>query len=316
MEKRFMTINLNNLIYPYFVCGGYGKKEEIESFPKVFRFSVDELLKDIVEIRKLGLNKILLFGIPDDKDASASNAFKPNNIVALAVKELKREFPNLRVITDACLCSYTTHGHCGILSSTRVPVKIDNKKTLDVLAKIAVSHARAGADFVAPSAMAKGQVKAIRKALDKNGYKKTKIMGYSAKFASSFYGPFRNAADSGAKFGDRSGYQLGFGGSKKALAEIEADIKEGADIVMVKPALSYLDVIARAHLKFNKPLAAYNVSGEYAMVKAYVQAAGSRAERIKLEKNLVLEILTGIKRAGADLIITYHAKDVAKWLKE
>lgn len=311
-----MTINLNSLIYPYFVCGGYGKKEEIESFPKVFRFSVDELLKDIVEIRKLGLNKILLFGIPDEKDASASNAFKPNNIVALAVKELKREFPNLRVITDVCLCSYTTHGHCGILSSTRVPVKIDNKKTLDVLAKIGVSHAKAGTDFVAPSAMAKGQVKAIRKALDKNGYKKTKIMGYSAKFASSFYGPFRNAADSGAKFGDRSNYQLSFGDSKKALAEIEADIKEGADIVMVKPALSYLDVIARAHLKFNKPLAAYNVSGEYAMVKAYAQAAGSRAERIKLEKNLVLEILTGIKRAGADLIITYHAKDVAKWLKE
>lgn len=311
-----MVINLNNLIYPYFVCGSFGKKEEIKSFPKVFRFSIDELLKDIAEIKKLGLNKILLFGIPEEKDATASDAFKPNNIVSLAVKELKREFHDLLVITDVCLCSYTIHGHCGILKSSVVPVKIDSEKTLGTLAKIAVSHAKAGADFVAPSAMAKGQVKAIRKALDKNGYKKTKIMGYSAKFASNFYGPFRNAAHSAAKFGDRSAYQLDLSNSKKALAKINFDIKEGADIVMVKPALSYLDVIKQASLKFDKPLAAYNVSGEYAMLKAYVQSVENRAQRIELEKKLVFEILTGIKRAGADLIITYHAKDVAKWLKE
>lgn len=311
-----MAINLNNLIYPYFVCGGFGRKEEIESFPKIFRFSIDELLKDIAEIKKLGLNRILLFGIPEEKDAIASWAFKPNNIVALAVKELKREFPDLLVITDVCLCSYTIHGHCGILKSSGVPIKIDSEKTLGTLAKIAVSHAKAGADFVAPSAMAKGQVKAIRKALDKNGHKRTKIMGYSAKFASNFYGPFRKAANSAAKFGDRSSYQLDFVDSKKALNRIKTDIKEGADIVMVKPALSYLDIITQARLKSNKPLAVYNVSGEYAMIKAYVGHIADSAERVATEKKLVLEILTAIKRAGADLIITYHAKDVARWLKK
>ncbi len=322
MGKRFMAINLklSSLIYPYFVQTGANKKEEIDLFPQVFRFSLNRLLEDIEKIEKLGLRRILLFGIPEEKDLNATSGFKKGNIVALAIKEVKKNFPDLIIMSDVCLCAYTTHGHCGIISGqgtgSRMRAVFDNKKTLQTLAKIAVSHADAGADFVAPSAMARQQVFAIRKALDKNGYKKTKIMGYSAKFASNFYGPFRNAAFSAAKFGDRSGYQLGFSDYKKALGEIVADIKEGADIVMVKPALGYLDVITRAHLKFDKPLAAYNVSGEYAMVKAYVERIAHGARRIAEEKKLVLEILTGIKRAGADLIITYHAKDVAKWLKE
>lgn len=313
MAKKFMAKKLNNLIYPYFVRSGSNKKEEIDLFPCIFRFSIDELLKDIEESIKLGLNKILLFGIPDKKDFGATSAFKKDNIVALAIREVKNNFPDLIVMSDVCLCAYITHGHCGILAHNAQRIAhsgfIDNKKTLEILEKIALSHAEAGADFVAPSAMAKKQVKAIREALDKNGFKKTKIMGYSAKFASNFYGPFRNAADSAAKFGDRSSYQLGLGNYEKALAEIEADIKEGADVVMVKPALSYLDIITRAHSKFNKPLAAYNVSGEYSLVKY-----GAR-QGLWDEKKMVLEIITGIKRAGADFIITYHAKDITKWLK-
>lgn len=317
-----INISLNNLIYPYFVRSGVSKKETIKAFPQVFRFSLDRLLKDIEEVKYLGLNKILLFGIPDKKDVLGTEAFKQGNIIALAVKRIKKNFPDLTVITDVCLCGYTSHGHCGIITpqkrkSIAKPQNyiIDNDKTVKVLAKVALSHAEAGADWVAPSAMAKKQVETIRKELDKNGLKKTKILGYSAKFASNFYGPFRNAADSAAKFGDRSSYQLGFGNYKKALAEIEADIKEGADMVMVKPALSYLDVIIRVRLKFNKPLAAYNVSGEYAMVKTYVQSTENRVQRTELEKKLVLEILTAIKRAGADWIITYHAKEAAQWLK-
>lgn len=307
------NLKISDFIYPYFVKDGSNKKEEIKLFPQVFRFSIDQLLNDISGIRKLGLNKILLFGIPDKKDICGTEAFKEDNIVARAVSEVKKNFPDLIVMTDVCMCAYTTHGHCGILSHSAKRIAhsgfIDNKKTLNVLARIALSHAQAGADYVAPSAMAKKQVKAIREVLGKNGFKKTKIMGYSAKFASNFYGPFRNAADSAAKFGDRSTYQLEPGDYKKALKEIEADIIEGADIVMVKPALSYLDIIIRAHSKFNKPLAAYNVSGEYSLVKT-----GAK-EGLWDEKKMVFEIITSIKRAGADFIITYHAKDIAKWLK-
>jgi porphobilinogen synthase len=343
------NISLNSLIYPYFVRGGINRKESIKAFPGVFRFSIDRLLYDIEEIQNLGLNKILLFGIPDKKDIWGTDAFKENNIIALAIREIKKNFPDVTVITDVCLCGYTSHGHCGIIRGRmsedrgqktevrrqksearcqkseaipptsdlrhQTPDFIDNKATLETLARIALLHAEAGADYVAPSAMAKKQVKVIRSALDKNGYKETKILGYSAKFASGFYGPFRNAANSAPKFGDRKGYQLDFTTSKKALKEINADIKEGADIVMIKPAIAYLDIIKAAKQKFKFPLAAYNVSGEYTMVKAYTNRIAHSAKRMAREKDLVLEILTAIKRAGADLIITYHAKDVAKWLK-
>ena len=304
-----MAINIkkDDIIYPYFVTTGRDRKEEITSFPGQFRFSTDRLVEDIEELDALGINKLLLFGIPADKDERGSSACTKDNIVATAAREIKRLFPRMTVITDVCLCAYTSHGHCGILKSGENV--IDNKATLETLAKIAVSHAEAGADYVAPSAMAKRQVAAIRDALDRNGSRKTKILGYSAKFASSFYGPFRNAANSGPKFGDRSGYQLNFADRRTALKEIEDDIKEGADIVMVKPALAYLDIIKEAKSRFRKRLAAYNTSGEYAFVKY------GASDGLWDEKRMVFEIITSIKRAGADLIITYHAKDIARWLK-
>ncbi len=310
MEKKFMrtNINLNSLIYPYFVRSSVNKKEKIISFPGVFRFSLDRLLKDIEEIRGLGLNKILLFGIPDRKDIFGREAFKEDNIVALAVREIKKSFPDLIVMTDVCLCAYTAHGHCGILKKTIADRDfIAHTETLNTLAKIALSHAAAGADFVAPSAMAKKQVGIIRNVLDAAGFKKTKILGYSAKFASNFYGPFRNACASRPKFADRSSYQLNYTDYKRALIEVKEDIREGANVVMVKPALSYLDIIREVKEKYSYPLAAYNTSGEYAMVKTYCRTKDE-------ERNLVSEILTSIKRAGADYIISYHAKDVARWL--
>ncbi|MDD2752636.1 MAG: porphobilinogen synthase [Candidatus Omnitrophica bacterium] len=311
MEKKSKLKNLKlaDLIYPYFVVAGAHKKEEVKSFPGIYRFSIDRLLADAQKIRNLGLNKILLFGVGERKDFFASSAYKENNLVALAIRALKQDFPDLTVITDVCLCAYTTHGHCGVLKPYGVSA-IDTCETLKVLTKIALSHAHAGADWVAPSAMARGQVLAIRRALDKYGFKATKIMGYSAKFASNFYGPFRNAANSAPAFGDRSGYQLDYHDGRLALAEIAADIKEGADMVMVKPALSYLDIISQASLKFEKPLAAYNVSGEYALVKYGVRRG------LWKEQQIVDEIIASIKRAGADWIITYHARDIAQWLKE
>jgi len=309
MGKKFKLINLKlaDLIYPYFVVAGVHKKEEIKSFPGIYRFSIDQLLADAGKIRSLGLNKILLFGVGEKKDQAATNAYKENNLVALAVKTLKDKFPDLTVITDVCLCAYTTHGHCGIIKSQ---MDIDSSETLKALSRMALSHAQAGADWVAPSAMAKRQVLAIRKILDENGYEQRKILGYSAKFASNFYGPFRNAANSAPRFGDRTGYQLDYGKPQAALSEIAQDIKEGADMVMVKPALSYLDVILQASLKFKKPLAAFNVSGEYALVKYGIK------QGLWKEQQIVDEIITSIKRAGADWVITYHAKDIAKWLKE
>ncbi len=305
-----MAINIqkDNLIYPYFVMEGRNKKQEIKSFPGVFRFSTDRLLKEIAQTRSLGLNKILLFGIPREKDSQASSGFRCDNIVARTVENIKKEFKDLTVITDVCLCAYTTHGHCGVLKENSR--ELDPKRTLRRLADIALSHADAGADIVAPSAMAKKQVSVIREALDKEGYQQVKIMGYSAKFASNFYGPFREAADSSPKFGDRSGYQLRFNDSRAALREIAQDIKEGADIVMVKPALAYLDIIKEASLRFKLALAVYNTSGEYAMIK-YGAKIG-----LWDEQKAVFEIITAFKRAGADLIITYHAKDIARWLKE
>ncbi|MDD5552288.1 MAG: porphobilinogen synthase [Candidatus Omnitrophica bacterium] len=298
----------NNIIYPYFVVEGRNKKQEIKNFPGIYRFSADTLLKDVSEAGSLGLSKILLFGIPSRKDSEAVSACGPGSIAAKAVKSLKKEFKDLTVFTDVCLCAYTTHGHCGLFKEGKR--EIDPKRTLSRLADVALSHAEAGVDFVAPSAMAKGQILAIRNALDKRGFRNVKIMGYSAKFASNFYGPFREAADSAPAFGDRSGYQLNYTDPAAALREITQDIKEGADIVMVKPALSYLDVIKQASLKFDHPLAAFNVSGEYALVK-YGAGRG-----LWDEKKMTLEIISSIKRAGADLIITYHAKDIAKWLKK
>lgn len=305
-----MRINIkkDDFIYPYFVIDGRNKKEEIKSFPGIYRFSIDRLLTDILESRSAGLKKILLFGIPRKKDNEASSAYSPDTVVTRAVKSIKKEFKDVTVITDVCLCSYTVHGHCGLLKENGR--EIDSKRTVSRLADIALSHAEAGADLVAPSAMAKQQVLAVREALDKEGYRHIKIMGYSAKFASNFYGPFREAASSAPQFGDRSGYQLNFRDSNAALKEIEHDIKEGADIVMVKPALAYLDIIKEASSRFRLPLAAYNVSGEYAMVK-YGAKMG-----LWNEKKVMFEIITSIKRSGADLIITYHAKDIAKWLKE
>ncbi|MDD4909683.1 MAG: porphobilinogen synthase [Candidatus Omnitrophica bacterium] len=318
MGKKFTDMNLRtaDFIYPYFVTGGKNKKEEINSFPGIFRFSLDRLLSDIGESRKLGLNKILLFGIPDTKDARGTTAYKEDNIVSLAVEGIKKRFPALIVMTDVCLCAYTTHGHCGILKAKSAKrkaqngVNIDNKNTLETLSNVAISHAEAGADWVAPSAMARGQVRAIRSALDKNGYNKVKIMGYSAKFASNFYGPFRQAANSAPAFGDRKGYQLDYNDAEAAIKRIGDDIREGAGAVMVKPALAYLDVVKQAKLRFKHPLAAYNVSGEYSMVK-YGAKSGLWDER-----KMVFETIGSIKRAGADLIITYHAKDIARWLRE
>lgn len=302
------NIKTDDLIYPYFVISGKGKAEEIGSFPGQRRFSIDKLLADIKESADLGLNKVLIFGVPAGKDKEGSFAYLKGNIVSAAVKEVKKQFPKVKVMTDVCLCAYTSHGHCGILKRHRK--QIDLAATLDVLSKIAVAHAQAGADYVAPSAMAQGQVEAIRKALNEAGHKRTKIMGYSAKFASSFYGPFRNAAGSAPKFGDRRAYQLDYRHRKNALREIGDDIGEGADIVMVKPALSYLDIIRDVRSEYRTPLAAYNVSGEYVFVKY-----GAR-KGLWRERDIVFEIMTSIKRAGADFIITYHAKDIARWLKE
>lgn len=300
------NIKKDDFIYPYFVIDGTNKKQEIKLFPGVFRLSIDRLLKDISELRSLGLKRVLLFGIPDRKDNVGQLAYEHNNIVAVAVRSIKKEFKDLTVITDVCLCAYTTHGHCGVLKDGSK--KIDQKRTLKALADIALTHADAGADWVAPSAMAKRQVRVIREVLNKAGYQKTKILGYSAKFASNFYGPFREAADSSPRFGDRRGYQLDFADSQAALREIKEDIREGADAVMVKPALSYLDVVKEASEKFHHPLVAFNVSGEYSLVKY-----GAR-QGLWDEKKIIFEIITSIKRAGADLIISYHAKDIARWL--
>ncbi len=293
-----------NIILPYFAVEGKGVKEPIKSMPGVYHLSIDNLLKDINEAQKTGIRAILLFGIPKAKDNRGSQAYKKDGIVQKAVRTVKKNFKDLIVITDVCLCGYTSHGHCGIIKGKR----IDNDKTLKMLAKIALSHAGAGADFIAPSAMMDGQVKAVREILDKNGFKDVGILAYSAKYASNFYGPFREALDSAPQFGDRKTYQMDFRNSDQALREIKQDIDEGADIVMIKPALAYLDIIYRAKQKFNIPIAAYNVSGEYSMIKK-----ASDAGKVK-ERDLALEVLTSIKRAGADFIISYFGKEIGKWL--
>ncbi len=301
---RETRLSPRDFVYPLFVAHGQGVCREIESMPGQYHLSLDQLPAEAEELRALGIAAILLFGLPASKDEAGAEAYDPDGIVQQAVRELKRVAPGLVVITDVCLCEYTSHGHCGIV----VEGEVDNDRTLPLLARTAVSHAQAGADIVAPSDMMDGRVAAIRGALDEAGFGQTPIMAYAAKQASAFYGPFRVAAESAPQFGDRRGYQMDAANAREALREIEADIEEGADIVMVKPALPNLDIIARARQRFELPLAAYNVSGEYAMVKA-AAAAGYLDERL-----VTLEVLTAIKRAGADIIITYHAKEAARWL--
>lgn len=301
---RETRLRVEDLIVPIFVDETARDKKEINSMPGYYRLPLDLVLSEVEECMKLGLKSFILFGIPKKKDEIGSEAFKDDGIVQRAVRAIKENFPEAVVITDVCLCEYTTHGHCGLVRDG----EILNDETLEILGKVAVSHARAGADIVAPSGMMDGMVSTIRSALDNEGFSNTLIMSYSAKFASSFYSPFREAAESGYRFGDRKSYQMDFHNSDEAIREVELDILEGADIVMVKPALAYLDIIRRVKESFNVPIAAYNVSGEYSMVKAAIKLGF-------LNEDIVYEILAGIKRAGADLIITYHAKEIAMRLK-
>lgn len=299
------TVHVDNLLYPLFVVEGSSIKKEINSMPGNFQLSIDNLINEAKDVEALGIPGIILFGIPSTKDDGASSAYDENGIVQNAIRAIKKETKHLLVITDVCLCEYMSHGHCGVIKDG----EIDNDITLEILAKIALSHAESGVDMVAPSDMMDGRVAAIRNTLDENGFNQIPIMSYAAKYASAFYGPFREAAESTPQFGDRRSYQMDPPNSQEAIREIAMDIEEGADIVMVKPALSYLDVIQQAKEQFNWPVAAYNVSGEFSMVKAAVQKGWLD------EKLIVNEILTSIKRAGADIIITYHAKDFAHWNK-
>ena len=301
---RETTLSVDDLIYPLFVIAGENVKNPIGSMPGCFQLSIGNLLPEVREVAGLGIPAVLLFGIPAHKDPAATTAYDPEGVVQLAVRAIKDEFPELLVITDVCLCEYMDHGHCGVVQDGEVL----NDVTLELLAKMAVTHAEAGADFVAPSDMMDGRVAAIRTALDDEGLTDTAIMAYSAKFASAFYGPFREAAESAPAFGDRKSYQMDPPNGEEAVREALLDIEEGADIVMVKPALPYLDVIRAIKQETKFPLAAYDVSGEYAMLKAAADKGWLDEERA------VMEAMTGIKRAGADLIITYHAKDVVRWL--
>lgn len=302
---RETCISIDDLVYPIFVRDGENIKEEICSMKGVYRYSVDRILEEIEEVASLGIRAVLLFGIPDKKDEVGSGAYDDAGVIQRAVREIKKNYPQMYVITDICMCEYTSHGHCGILTED---CYVDNDATLEYLGKIALSHVLAGADMVAPSDMMDGRIGYIRSCLDKQGFETIPIMAYSAKYASSFYGPFRDAADSAPAFGDRKTYQMDPANSDEAMREIELDVLEGADIVMVKPALSYLDVIRRAKDNFNIPIAAYNVSGEYSMLKMAVNNG-------LLNESAIMESLISIKRAGASIIITYFAKDVAKLLR-
>ena len=303
---RETSLGVDDLIYPLFVIHGRGIKREVESMPGVFQYSVDKLTREAREIAALGINAVLLFGIPQEKDEVGSSAYQPDGVIQQAIRAIKKVVPGLLVVTDVCLCEYTSHGHCGVV----VDGDVDNDKTLDLLARMALSHAEAGADIIAPSDMMDGRVKVIRQTLDDSGFVNLPIMSYAVKYASAFYGPFRDAAQSAPQFGDRRSYQMDSANFREALREVEQDVAEGADIIMVKPSLAYLDIINKVRDTFNHPIAAYNVSGEYAMVKA------AAAQGWIDERRAVMEILTSIKRAGADVIMTYHAKDVAMWLRE
>lgn len=302
---RETQLTTNDLIYPLFVTEGQGIKNEVPSMPGVFQFSLDNLLEEVQEIKALGIQAMMLFGIPEEKDAIGSGAYADNGIVQQATQLIKQHFPELLVIADTCLCEYTSHGHCGVIENQEV----DNDASLVLHAKTAVSQARAGADIIAPSNMMDGFVSAIRKALDDSGFTHIPIMSYAVKYASAFYGPFRDAADSTPEFGDRKSYQMDSANRREALREAYSDVEEGADFLIVKPALAYLDIVREVRDSFDLPVVAYNVSGEYAMVKAAAEKGWIN------EQSIVMEKLTSMKRAGADLIITYFAKDVATWLK-
>jgi porphobilinogen synthase len=303
---RETELNAGDFIYPLFVVPGVRVRNEVSSMPGVYQLSVDQLAAEADEVQALGIPGVLLFGLPESKDECGSGAFDENGIVQRATRALKKHAPDLLVVADTCMCEYTSHGHCGRLDADGY---LNNDLTLDLLARAAVSQAEAGADIIAPSDMMDGRVAAIRAALAAAGFNLTPIMSYAAKFASGFYGPFRDAADSAPAFGDRRQYQMDPANRREALREMELDAEEGADILMVKPALAYLDVLREARDRFDHPLAAYNVSGEYAMVKAAARNGWIDGERV------MLEILTGIKRAGAEIIITYHAKEAAIALK-
>ncbi|NTW05883.1 MAG: porphobilinogen synthase [Peptococcaceae bacterium] len=303
---RENRLSVDDLVYPLFVTYGNNIKKPITSMPGVYNFSLDLLLAEISQIIELKIPAVLLFGIPEKKDSVGSGAYDEEGIVQQAVRAIKAKYPEIIVITDVCLCEYTDHGHCGIIEEN----EILNDQSLQLLAKTALSHARAGADIIAPSDMMDGSVAVIRDKLDRQGFQNIPIMAYSVKYASSYYGPFREAAGSAPKFGDRRSYQMDFANGLEAIRETALDVDEGADIIMVKPALAYMDVIRMIKENFNSPLAVYNVSGEYSMVKAAAKMGWID------ERAVVMETLTGFKRAGADIIITYHAKDVAGWIRE
>jgi len=303
---RQTSVGVNDLVFPLFVREGKNLKEPIKSMTDCFHFSPDTIAKEAQEVFALGIPAILLFGLPEKKDATGSQAWAENGVIQQAIKEIKEKVPELLIITDICLCEYTDHGHCGVISNN----KVDNDPTCELLAKVALSHAQAGADIVAPSDMMDGRIKYIREALEENNFKDTAIMSYAAKYASAFYGPFRDAAESAPSFGDRKTYQMDPANSDQAMIEIAADIEEGADVIMVKPALPYLDIIYRARQRFDYPIAAYNVSGEYMMLN-------SAADNGLLNRQTaIMEMLMSIKRAGADILITYFAKEAARIINE
>lgn len=301
---RETVLTKNDLIYPLFVVPGTNVKNPIKSMPGVFQLSIDELVKECKEVRDLGIPAVILFGIPEHKDEVGSEAYDPEGIIQRAIRAIKKEVKDLLIITDVCMCEYTSHGHCGLLHGE----EILNDETIELLAKEALTHAQAGADIIAPSDMMDGRVAVIRKVLDNNGFNKIPIMSYAAKYSSGFYGPFRDAAESAPAFGDRKSHQMDSGNINEALREVAEDIDEGADIVMVKPAGPYLDVIRKVKDTFGMPTAAYQVSGEYAMIKA--AAANGWIE----EERVMIEAAFAIKRAGADMFLTYFAKDIAKWI--
>ena len=303
---RETSLTPDDFIYPMFVTFGKGTRKKISSMPGCYQLSVDEIVKEARKVYDLGIPAIILFGIPEHKDERGSEAYSPKGVVQKAIKAIKDRIPELIVITDVCMCEYTSHGHCGIIKKG----KVLNDETLELLAREALSHAKAGADIVAPSDMMDGRVAAIREILDSNGFDEVPIISYAAKYASAFYGPFREAAESTPAFGDRRSYQMDPSNRREALKEVALDIEEGADIVMVKPALSYMDIIADVKDAFDIPVAAYNVSGEYSMVKAAAKAGWID------ETKVMLEILTSLKRAGADIILTYHAVDAARELNK
>jgi porphobilinogen synthase len=302
---RETVLTPNDFIYPLFIVPGEKIRKPVSSMPGVYQLSIDEAVKECTDVFKLGIPAVILFGIPEHKDEKASEAYNDNGIIQRAIKQIKRDLPDLMIITDVCLCEYTSHGHCGIVKDGQIL----NDESIELIAKEALSHARAGADMVAPSDMFDGRVKTIRSILDENNFQNLPIMSYAAKYASAYYGPFREAAESTPQFGDRRSHQMDPGNSEEALREVEQDIAEGADIVMVKPALPYLDIIRRVKDTFGMPTAAYNVSGEYAMIKAATEKGWIDGERA------MMECLLSIKRAGADLILTYFAKEAAEVLE-